>query len=206
MVTKSVQKSLELIFDFGSPNAYLSMKALPELLERTGADLVITPCLLGGIFKATGNKAPMIQYADAPAKLAYANLEMQRFIEKHALTKFRINPHFPINTLIVMRGAIVAADEGVLDDYVDAVNRAMWEDGMKMDDPAVIEPFLSANGFDGAALLARTQEPEIKTRLVAKTEAAVARGVFGIPTFFVGDAMYFGKDRLGQVEEALTTA
>ena len=198
-----VTKTLELIFDFGSPNAYLSMKALPELLDRTGADLVITPCLLGGIFKATGNKAPMIQYADAPAKLAYENLEMRRFIEKHGLTKFSLNPHFPVNTLTIMRGAIAADDEGVLDDYIDAVNRAMWEDGLKMDDAEVIATFLSANGFDGPALLARTQEPEIKAKLVANTEAAVARGVFGIPTFFVGDAMFFGKDRLGQVEEAL---
>jgi len=196
-------KTLELILDFGSPNAYLAMKALPELLDRTGADLRITPCLLGGIFKATGNKAPMIQYADAPAKLAYENLEMRRFIAKHGLSKFRLNPHFPVNTLTIMRGAIVADDEGVLDDYIDAVNRAMWEDGLKMDDPEVIATFLSANGFDGRSLLARTQEPEIKAKLVANTEAAVARGVFGIPTFFVGDAMFFGKDRLGQVEEAL---
>lgn len=196
-------KTLELIFDFGSPNAYLAMKALPELLDRTGADLVITPCLLGGVFKATGNKAPMIQYADAPAKLAYENLEMRRFVEKHGLGKFRLNPHFPINTLTIMRGAIVADDEGVLDDYVDAVNRAMWEDGLKMDDADVVATFLSTNGFDGPALLARTQEPEIKAKLVANTEVAVARGVFGIPTFFVGDAMFFGKDRLGQIEEAL---
>jgi 2-hydroxychromene-2-carboxylate isomerase len=203
MVTKTEQKTLELIFDFGSPNAYLCMKALPELLDRTGADLVITPCLLGGIFKATGNKAPMIQYADAPAKLAYEHLEMRRFIAKHGLTKFRLNPHFPVNTLTIMRGAIVADDEGVLDDYVDAVNRAMWEDGLKMDDPGVIATFLTANGFDGPALLARMQEPEIKAKLVANTEVAVARGVFGIPTFFVGDEMFFGKERLGQVVEAL---
>lgn len=198
-----VTKSLELIFDFGSPNAYLCMKALPELLDRTGADLIITPCLLGGIFKATGNKAPMVQYADAPAKLAYENLEMRRFVQRHGLTKFRINPHFPVNTLTIMRGAVVAGDEGNLDDYVDAVNRAMWEEGLKMDDPEVIATFLSANGFDGPALLARTQEPEIKAKLVANTEAAVARGVFGIPTFFVEDEMFFGKDRLAQVEEAL---
>jgi 2-hydroxychromene-2-carboxylate isomerase len=203
MVSKSPEKTLELIFDFGSPNAYLTLKVLPELLERTGADLIITPCLLGGIFKATGNKAPMIQYAEAPAKLAYENLEMQRFIARHGLTKFRLNPHFPVNTLTIMRGAVVAGDEGNLDDYVDAVNRAMWEDGLKMDDPEVIATFLSANGFDGSALLARTQEPEIKAKLVANTEAAVARGVFGIPTFFVGDEMFFGKDRLDQVEEAL---
>lgn len=198
-----VTKTLELIFDFGSPNAYLTLKVLPELLERTGADLIITPCLLGGIFKATGNKAPMIQYAEAPAKLAYENLEMRRFIERHGLTKYRLNPHFPINTLTIMRGAIVAEDEGNLDDYIDAVNRAMWEDGLKMDDADVIATFLTKNGFDGPALLARTQEPGIKATLVANTETAVARGAFGIPTFFVGDDIFFGKDRLGQVEEAL---
>ena len=203
MVTKTAQKTLELIFDFGSPNAYLTLKVLPELLDRTGAELIVTPCLLGGIFKATGNKAPMVQYADAPAKMAYENLEMRRFIEKHGLTKFRLNPHFPINTLLIMRGAIVAENEGNLDDYVDAVNRAMWEDGVKMDDPEAAAAFLTANGFDGPALLARTQEPGIKAKLVANTEGAVARGVFGIPTFFVGDAIFFGKDRLGQVEEAL---
>lgn len=196
-------KTLELIFDFGSPNAYLTLRVLPDLLDRTGADLKITPCLLGGIFKATGNRAPMVQYAEAPAKLAYEHLEMRRFIERHALSKFRLNPHFPVNTLTIMRGAIVAEDEGNLDEYVDAVNRAMWEDGLKMDDPEVIATFLSANGFDGPTLLGRTQEPDIKARLVANTEAAVARGVFGIPTFFVGDEMFFGKDRLDQVEEAL---
>lgn len=198
-----VTKSLEFIFDFGSPNAYLAMKALPDLLDRTGADLVITPCLLGGIFKATGNKAPMLQFSGVPAKLAYENLEMRRFIERHGLSRFRLNPHFPVNTLLIMRGAIVAEDEGLLDDYVDAVNRAMWEEGLKMDDPKVAAAFLSESGFDGPALLARTQEPAIKARLAANTEAAVERGVFGIPTFFAGEAMFFGKERLGQVEEAL---
>ena len=198
-----VTKTLELIFDFGSPNAYLTLKVLPELLDRTGADLIIMPCLLGGIFRATGNKAPMVQYADAPAKLAYENLEMRRFIDRHGLTKFTLNPHFPVNTLLIMRGAIVAEDEGNLDDYIDAVNRAMWEDGLKMDDPEVAAAFLSANGFDGPALLARTQEPDIKAKLARNTETAVARGVFGIPSFFVEGEMFFGKDRLAQVEEAL---
>lgn len=198
-----VTKTLELIFDFGSPNAYLTLKALPELLARTGAELIITPCLLGGIFKATGNKAPMVQYAEAPAKLAYEHLEMRRFIEKHRITKFRLNPHFPVNTLTIMRGAIVAAEDGKLPAYVEAVNRAMWEDGLKMDDPEVAAAFLSANGFDGPALLARTQQDAIKAKLIANTEAAVARGVFGIPTFFVDGEMFFGKDRLDQVEDAL---
>lgn len=201
-----MSKSLEFIFDFGSPNAYLAMQVLPALLERTGAELIITPCLLGGIFKATGNRAPMVQYADAPAKLAYEHLELRRFIERHDLTKFRLNPHFPVNTLLIMRGAIVAGEEGRLGTYVEAVNRAMWEEGLKMDDPSVAAAFLSDNGFDGPALLARTQEADIKAKLAANTDDAVARGVFGIPTFFVSDAMFFGKDRLGQVEAALSRA
>lgn len=198
-----MMKKVELIFDFGSPNAYLTLGVLPAMLEKIGAALTITPCLLGGIFKATGNRAPMLQFADIPAKLAYEGLEMQRFITRHGLTKFRMNPYFPVNTLTIMRGAVVAEDEGQLPRYVEAVNRAMWEEGLKMDDPEVIAAFLSANGFDGPALLARTQEDGIKARLVANTEAAVARGMFGIPTFFVGDEMFFGKDRLDQVLEAV---
>lgn len=198
-----VSKTLEFIFDFGSPNAYLAMKILPPILERTGAELIITPALLGGIFKATGNKPPFVQYAEAPSKMAYERLEMMRFIAKHGLTAFSMNPHFPINTLLIMRGAMVAEDEGKLLPYVDAVLKAMWEEGLKMDDPEVVAPFLSANGFDGPALLARTQEDGIKARLVANTEGAVARGVFGIPSFFVSDELFFGKERLGQVEEAL---
>lgn len=198
-----VSKTLEFIFDFGSPNAYLALKVLPPILERTGATLKITPALLGGIFKATGNKPPFVQYADAPAKMAYERLEMERFIAKHGLTAFSMNPHFPINTLLIMRGAVVADDEGRLRDYVEAVLKAMWEDGLKMDDPEVVATVLSANGFDGPALLARCQEDGIKARLVANTEGAVARGVFGIPSYFVGDELFFGKERLGQVEEAL---
>lgn len=198
-----VSKTLELIFDFGSPNAYLSLKVLPDILARTRATLTITPALLGGIFKATGNKPPFVQYAEAPAKMAYEQLEMRRFISKHGLDAFKMNPHFPINTLLIMRGAIVADDEGRLHDYVEAVLRAMWEEGLKMDDPDVVATFLSANSFDGPALLARTQEDGIKAKLVANTEAAVARGVFGIPSFLVGDELFFGKDRLDQVEEAL---
>lgn len=198
-----VTKTVELIFDFGSPNAYLTLGVLRDMLEKAGAELVIAPCLLGGIFKGTGNRAPMLQFADIPAKLAYEHLEMKRFVQRHKLSRFRINPHFPVNTLTVMRGAIVAEEDGNLLRYVEAVNRAMWEDGLKMDDPEVIAAFLSANGFDGPAMLARTQEDGIKAKLAANTEAAVARGVFGIPTFFVGPEMFFGKERLGQVMDAL---
>lgn len=197
-------KSLEFIFDFASPNAYLVHKALPGLIARTGAVVRYTPCLLGGIFKATGNSAPMVQYADIPAKLAYQRVEIERFIAAHDLTRFAMNPHFPVNSLMVMRAAIVAQADGVFDAYVDAVMAAMWEDGLKMDDPAVAAAALDRSGFDGAAMLARTQDQAVKDVLVTNTQAAVARGVFGIPSFFVGDNLYFGKDRLDQIEATLT--
>lgn len=198
-----VSKILELIFDFGSPNAYLAMDILPDLAARHGAELRIIPCLLGGIFKATGNKPPFMQYAEAPAKMAYERLEMERFIHAHDLRKFRMNPYFPINSLLIMRMAIAAEQNGRMGEYICVINRAMWEDGLKMDDPAVIQQALDSNGFDGAALLAQAQDEAIKSRLIANTQAAVERGVFGIPTFFVGDEMFFGKERLAQVEAAL---
>jgi 2-hydroxychromene-2-carboxylate isomerase len=196
-------KTLEFIFDFASPNAYLAMKALPPILERTGAALKITPALLGGIFKATGNSAPMVQYGGVPSKLAYERLEMERFIAAHQLTAFRFNPHFPVNSLLIMRAAMVAEADGRLAAYVDAVLGAMWEDGLNMSDPEIVSAFLSANGFDRLAMLTRASEQAAKDALAANTAAAVERGVFGIPSFFVGDQMFFGKDRLDQVEAAL---
>lgn len=197
-------RTLEFIFDFASPNAYLAMKALPPILERTRATLTVTPALLGGIFKATGNSAPMVQYAGVPAKLAYERLEIERFIAVHAITSFRFNSHFPVNSLLMMRGAMVAAADNVLNAYVEAVLGAMWEDGLKMDDPAVVTAVLSANGFDGPAMVQRMSDQDAKDALAANTASAVGRGVFGIPSFFVGDAMFFGKDRLDQVEAALS--
>lgn len=193
--------TIEFIFDFGSPNAYLAHRALPEFAERAGADIEIVPCLLGGIFKATNNKPPMIVFADIPKKRDYDMLEFHRFIAKHGLTKFQMNPNFPVNTLTLMRGAIAARKDGRLGQYVEAGLKAMWEDGLKMDDAEVFAEAMSAAGFDGAVLLERTQEQAVKDRLVENTSRAVARGVFGIPTFFVGDEMFFGKERLSQVEE-----
>ena len=198
-----MSQTLDFIFDFGSPNAYLSYKALPPLLARTGAELRLIPCLLGGIFKSTGNKPPLMAYGDVKAKMAYEGVEMQRFIKKHGLTEFKFNPHFPVNTLVLMRGAIAAENDGRLDAYVETGLSCMWERELKMDDPEVFVASLNEAGFDGAALLERTQDPAIKAKLVENTAAAVERGVFGIPTFFVGDEMFFGKDRLDQVEEAL---
>ncbi len=194
---------LDFIFDVASPNAYLAYRALPGVLERTGASLTVVPCLLGGIFKATGNQAPMLAFASIKNKLAYEQLEFRRFVQRHGLSAFTFNPHFPVNTLLIMRGAIVAEEDGRLDDYVEALLHHMWEAPKKMDDPDVAAAALSDSGFDGPALLARTQEPEIKAKLAANTARAVERGAFGVPTFFVGDAMFFGKERLGQVEEEL---
>ncbi len=196
-------KTLDFVFDFGSPNAYLSYKALPPILERTGATLNLIPCLLGGIFKTTGNQSPMMAFSEIRGKLEYEQLETRRFIAKHGLTEFSPNPHFPVNTLILMRGAIAAEQEGKLSDYVEAGLKYMWEDGLKMDDPEVYGKAMTDAGFDGQHLLERTQDPEVKAKLLSNTDAAVERGCFGIPTFYVGDEMFFGKDRLGQVEEQL---
>ncbi|MEH6489835.1 2-hydroxychromene-2-carboxylate isomerase [Hyphomonas oceanitis] len=193
-------KTIDFIFDFGSPNAYLSHQLMPGIAARTGATVNYIPCLLGGIFKATGNQAPMVAFGNVKGKLAYEQLEMARFIKQHKADRFRLNPHFPVNTLILMRGAVAAEMNGQLDAYIAAGLKHMWEDGLKMDDPAVFVAAMSDAGFDGAALLAQTQDPAVKERLVANTNAAVARGAFGIPTFFVGDEMFFGKDRLMQVE------
>ncbi|WP_439815323.1 2-hydroxychromene-2-carboxylate isomerase [Zavarzinia sp. CC-PAN008] len=193
-------------FDFGSPNAYLAHKVLPGIAQRTGAAFTYVPVLLGGIFKATGNRSPMEAFAGIPAKLAYENLEMQRFIAKHGLSRFRMNSHFPVNTLMMMRGAAAAQLDGTLMPYVEVCFRAMWEESVKMDDATTMQATLDAGGLDGAAIMARIQQQDAKDLLMQNTNAAVARGVFGIPTFFVGDAIFFGKDRLRDVEEAIAAS
>jgi 2-hydroxychromene-2-carboxylate isomerase len=148
----------------------------------------------------------MLAFAPIKGKLDYERVEMTRFIEKHGLTNFRLNPHFPVNTLLLMRGAIVAGQDGRLMEYIDAGLTHMWEEPKKMDDPEIFAAAMSASGFDGAGLLERVQDPEVKSRLADNTARAVERGVFGIPTFFVGDEMFFGKDRLPQVEEQILLA
>lgn len=196
-------KRIEFIFDFGSPNAYLVHKVLPEIVARTGALIDYVPCLLGGIFKSTNNRSPLQAYAQIPAKMAYEQLEMQRFITRHDLSAFRFNPHFPVNTLLLMRGAIVAQNQGALADYCAAAFQSMWEDGQKMDDPQIMAKVLTAAGLNGAALVDGTNDPRVKAQLIRNTESAVERGAFGIPTIFVGNQMFFGKERLGQVEECI---
>jgi 2-hydroxychromene-2-carboxylate isomerase len=194
---------IEFIFDFASPNAYLSHQLIGGIQARTGTAFIYIPCLLGGIFKETGNQAPMIANANIPAKLAYDRLEFTRFISAHSLKNFTFNPHFPVNTLLLMRGAILAKRQGMLASYIDAGLHHMWEDPKDMSDPNVFVAAMTASGFDGKAISEATQDADIKAELVANTQSAVARGAFGIPTFFVGDDMFFGKDRLGQVEDAI---
>ena len=200
-----MSKTVDFIFDFGSPNAYLAYKVLPGVAARTGARVNLVPCLLGGLFKLTGNQAPLTAFGSVKGKLEYERLETQRFIDKHGLRRFHFNPHFPVNTLLIMRGLLAArrANVGDGEAYLDAVLKAMWEDGKKMDDPAVVAEVLGVAGLDAKAILDATQDPDVKAERAANTNAAAARGAFGIPTFFVGDEMFFGKERLGQVEEEL---
>jgi len=198
-----MSRTVEFLFDFGSPNAYLAHRVIPDIEARTGVVFEYIPVLLGGVFKATGNRSPAEAYAGIPAKMAYESLEMRRFIARHGLTRFAMNPYFPVNTLGIMRGAVGARALDVFAPYVEAVFTAMWENGKKMDDPTVIAEVLSAAGLPADRLMALTHDQGVKDQLVANTQAAVARGVFGSPSFFVGEDLYFGKDRLADVEAAL---
>ena len=199
-------KSIEFIFDFASPNAYMTYKAVVAMSERTGATVSYNPCLLGGIFKLTGNQAPFISFAEVKGKNEYNRLESERFLKKHNLTAFKMNPHFPMNTVTLMRGLIVAEEMGRKEAYIEAVLKAMWEDGENMGDAEVAVRVLTTAGFDGAAIVEKTKDAAVKQKLMDNTSAAVERGVFGIPTLFVGDEMFFGKERLGQVEEEVLAA
>lgn len=194
---------LDFIFDFGSPNAYYSYQVLPKILARTGAEMFIHPVLLGGLFKITGNQPPMIAFGGVKGKLEYEMLESKRFAEKHNIKDFKFNAHFPVNTVSIMRGLVVAQELGCEQQYIDVVISAMWEKSLKMDDPEVMASALKEGGLDAGAIMSLIQTDPIKEKLKANTQAAADRGVFGIPTFFVGDEMFFGKDRLGQVEEEL---
>ena len=198
--------TVEFHFDFGSPNAYLAHRVIPEIERRTGASFRYVPVLLGGVFKATGNRSPAEAFAGVRNKPEYERLETERFVRRHGITGFNRNPFFPVNTLRIMRGAVAAEIDGTLAAYVEAVFHYMWEQPKKMDDPNVIRAALDQSGLDGAAMLARIEDGAVKQKLIANTEASVARGTFGSPTFFVGNEMWFGKDRLRDVEEAIAVA
>lgn len=194
---------IEFHFDFGSPNAYLSHCVVPAVEERTGVKFRYVPVLLGGVFKATGNASPAVTLAGIKNKGEYQRVEMQRFLSKHEITTFRPNPHFPVNTLQIMRAAIAAESLGCFERYADEVFQHMWSEPKKMDDPDVIRAAFDASGLPTEALFEGMQDPEIKAKLIENTEASVARGNFGSPTFFVEDEMFFGKDKLRDAEEEI---
>jgi 2-hydroxychromene-2-carboxylate isomerase len=190
--------TLEFYFDFGSPNAYIAHVRLPEILARTGARIEHKIMLLGGVFQATGNVSP----AAVKFKIGYTRRDMLRFVNKHQVP-FRMNPHFPVNTLKQMRGAVVAEEDGFLPSYMDIAFRSMWREGLNMADEGVLADALERGGLDAAHVMRRINEESVKDKLKTYTAAAVARGIFGAPTFFVDDEMFFGQDRLEFVEEAL---
>jgi 2-hydroxychromene-2-carboxylate isomerase len=194
---------VEFHFDFGSPNAYLAHLVVPQIEQRTGAKFEYVPVLLGGVFKLTNNRSPAESLQGIKNKREYQEREMQRFLRRHAIARFAWNPFFPVNTLLIMRGAVAAEFEGVFARYVDEVFRHMWAEPKKMDDPEIVRAALEQSGLDAARLLARTQDPQVKDRLLKNTENSVARGTFGSPTFFVGEEIFFGKDRLREVEEEI---
>jgi 2-hydroxychromene-2-carboxylate isomerase len=188
-------KQVEFIFDYGSPFSYLADTQLPALAARTGAEIVYRPILLGAIFKATGNASPI----SVPAKGKYMRLELARWARRWKV-EFSSNPHFPINTIKLMRGAIAAQMQGRFEAYHPAAFRAMWVDGVNLGEPGQVRALCERAGIDPASIEGDT----IKDRLRANTDEAVARGAFGAPTFFVGDDMFWGNDRLEWVEAALT--
>ncbi len=191
-------KGVDFYFDYGSPTAYLAYTQLPALAKRTGATVHYKPILLGGIFQATGNRSPV----ELPAKGKYMSEDLPWFARRYGVP-YAWNPHFPINTLSLMRGAIYAQGKGRLLPYSDTVYKAVWADGVNMNDPNEVGKVLAAGGFDSKEFLAAIQDPAIKQALKDATDAAVRRGLFGAPTFFVGERMHFGQDRLPYVEELL---
>jgi 2-hydroxychromene-2-carboxylate isomerase len=194
---------LEFHFDFGSPNAYLAELVLPEIEGRTGVKFEYVPVLLGGVYKATGNMSPFDSLRGIKNKPEYNALETKRFLHRHNITKFQSNPFFPVNTLMLMRGAVAAQFEGLFEPYFRAAYHHMWEEPKKMDDPQIFREAFISSGINIDRLIARAQRDDVKKRLIENTSDAVARGEFGSPTFFVGDEMFFGKDKLREVEESV---
>ena len=194
---------VDFLFDFGSPNAYLSDLLIPGIEKRTGVKFNYIPILLGGIFKATNNKSPLESLRDIPSKMAHQQAETARFLRKNNITTFRPNPHFPVNTLMLMRGAVAAQMEGVFEPYYKAAYHHMWEEPKKMDDLETVRAAFKSSGIDIDRLMARAQQDDVKKKLIDNTNDAVARGAYGSPIFFVGDEMFFGKDQLRDVEEEI---
>ena len=193
-------KRVEFYYDFGSPTVYLAATQLPMLADQVGAKIDWRPILLGGVFKLTGNQSPAV----IAAKAAYMNDDLERFAKRYGVP-FNWNPHFPINTLALMRGAVAYQDDGIVSStYRDAIFTAIWVEAQNMNEPDVIGQVLTDAGLDPAELMDRIGQQAVKDQLLTNTEQAVNRGVFGAPTFFVGEQMFFGQDRLDFVTEALS--
>jgi 2-hydroxychromene-2-carboxylate isomerase len=192
---------VEFHFDFGSHNAYLSHLVIPAIEQRTGVKFDYVPVLLGGVFKLTGNRSPAEAFAGIKNKPEYERLETERFLKRHGITNYQRNPFFPVNTLTLMRGAVAAERLGVFERYVDEMYRHMWSKPKKLDDPAVWRATLIEAGFDASRFEELVQDPGLKERLLANTQRSVERGTFGSPTFFVDNEIFFGKDRLRDVED-----
>jgi len=195
------QPAPQFLFDFGSPNAFLAHEAIPAIERQIGVRFEYVPVLLGGIFKATNNKSPAETLAGVKNKREFHALETQRFVARYNVKPYIWNPHFPVNTLNLMRMAVAAQQDGVFEKYIEAAFHHMWVEPKKMDDAETAVAALTSSGLDAEALFARAQQPEVKAKLIANTEDAVARGAFGSPTFFVGREMFFGKEQLRDVAE-----
>ena len=195
--------TVEFLYDFGSPNAYYSHCVIPEIEARHDVKFEYVPILLGGIFKATNNVSPAVSLQNIPNKAAYTQLETARWLARYPVEKFERNPHFPVNTLMLMRGATYAQDKDFYRDYINAMYTAMWVDGKKMDDPEVVVQTLNENSLPAEEIVAGVQDPDVKGALIAATDEAVNRGAFGSPTFFVEGDIYFGKETLRDIEERL---
>jgi len=195
-----MSKTIEFFFDFGSPTTYLANTQLPKLAQQCGAHLVYRPMLLGGVFKATGNASPVT----VPAKGRWMGVDIQRWAEHYGVP-FAFNPHFPINTLSLMRGAcgMQMRHPDALGRYIAAVFQAMWVQPCNMGDPQVLAQVLGAAGFEAQEFMDLIADPQVKAQLISNTDEAVARGVFGAPSMLVGDQLFFGQDRLDFVRQAL---
>ena len=195
--------NVEFHFDFGSPNAYLSHRAIPSIETRTGIKFNYIPVLIGGVFKATGNASPAVTLQGIKNKIEYQDVEMKRFLKKHEITNYVNNPFFPVNTLQIMRGAVFAQTQNYFEKYVDEIYRHMWCEPKKMDEPEIIRAAFEESGLPSDAIFAGIQDSTIKKELMDNTDRSVEMGAFGSPTFFVGSEMFFGKDKLTDTEDEI---
>ncbi len=199
-----MSQTVEYVFDLAAPNGYLAWYPLKDIVSRTGAQLVVVPVFLGGMHKLTGNAPPMMRDAGVKGKVPYAALEFHRFLDRHAMGRFSMHPDLPFNSILLQRILAAASDQAEMQRLVETLLPAVWERNIDCSDAEIVGAELSGAGFDAQALLAAAQDPSVKQKLADNTASAVERGAFGIPTFFVGEEMWFGKERLAQLEDYLS--